>query len=147
MSIPVSQLSHLPLPPWCPYIVLYVCDSISALQIGAAFLDSTYMVICNFFFLSYFPLYDSLEVYLHLSKLHNFIPFLWLSNVLLSMCATSLSIPLLMDISWLWFVFPQRLIMLNMFSRVICISSLEKCLLSLNEISCSLASVFHSPIF
>ena len=48
------------------------------------FLVSTYKqyyLLLAFLFQTYFFLYDSLQVPPHLCKLHNLIPFLWLSNI------------------------------------------------------------------
>ena len=135
MSIPISQFIPSFLFPLGDHTLFFMSVSV--------FLLCKLVYLCHFsrfhiyvdmhflFFLT--SLCDSLWVYLRLCKWYNFIPFLWLSNTPLYMHATSLSVPLLADISWLWFLFPQRLIMLSIFSGVICISSLEKCLLPLNE--------------
>ena len=70
-----------PYPPWCPYICslhlcLYVC--FADMLICIIFLDSIYKryyTIFVFLFLTYFTLYDSLQVHPRVCKWHSFVPF------------------------------------------------------------------------
>ena len=82
VSIPVSQfLPPYPFPPWYPYICslrlrLYFCFATKIIY--TIFLDSTYVryyTIFAFLFLTYFTLYDTLQVHPRLCKWPNFIPF------------------------------------------------------------------------
>ena len=75
MSMPVSQfLPPHPFPAWYPYICslcmcLYFCSAYEIIYI--IFLDSTYMhyyTILAFLFLTYFTLYDTLQVHSPLYK-------------------------------------------------------------------------------
>ena len=68
-------------PPWCPFICsLHLCLNFCPVNqfICTIFLGSTYMcsyTIFVFLFLTYFTLYDSLQINPHLNKWLNFVPF------------------------------------------------------------------------
>ena len=84
MSMPPSHFipDSLPLPPPCPqvhslHLCLYSCPPTRFISI--LFSDSMYMhqhMVFVFLFLTYFTLYDRLQVHPYLCKLHNFVPFL-----------------------------------------------------------------------
>ena len=113
MYLPVSHfIAAYPSPSPCPQSVLYVCVFICVLLLGSSepfcfFLDSICMcqhMVFVFLFLTYFTLYDRLQVHPPHYKQLNF--SLWLSNIPLYICAASLSIHLSMDtqvasMSWL----------------------------------------------
>ena len=80
-SIPVSQFIY-PHPLCVSMFLLYVCVSISVFQINSfvSFLDLHLQVILHdtfFLFMTFFTLYDSLQVYPHLGKWHS--SFLFMS--------------------------------------------------------------------
>ena len=84
MSIPIAQFIPPPplpptaFPPWCPYICsLHLClySCLANRFICTIFLDSTYNHLYTIFvFLTYFTLYDSLQVHPRLYKTQ-FVPF------------------------------------------------------------------------
>ena len=78
MSVTISQFIALPpYPLGIHMFVLYISVSISALQIDSSIAFFLYSVCLHaiVLFLPYFASYDSLWVYPHLCKWHNFIPF------------------------------------------------------------------------
>ena len=104
------------LPALCPQVHsqhchLYSCPTTRF--ISTIFLDSIYMrqhTVFVFLFLNYFTLYDRLQI--HPPHYKQFRSLLWLGNIPLYTCATSLSIHLSMDIQfvsifWLLYIVMQ----------------------------------------
>ena len=76
-SVPLSQTSHLPFCLGIHTFVLYICVSISALQIRSSIsiflIPHVHINIFVFLFLTYFTLYDTLQVHSPLNKCPFFI--------------------------------------------------------------------------
>ena len=93
MSIPICQLIPLPFPFGVHMFVIYICVSISALQIGSSvpFFQIPHISINIYFFLSdlLHSISQSLGPSMSLQKTQ-FWSFLWLSNIPLYICTSSL---------------------------------------------------------